>query len=84
MLSALGIPRPARLRGRDLGPALAAPDAGAVDDGFALAETDDYELLATGPDRLICERRAAAWILVLAMAISAIVAMVLVVILQRP
>ena len=30
------------------------------------------------------ERRAAAWILVLAMAISAIVAMVLTVILQRP
>jgi hypothetical protein len=62
-LSALGIPRPARLRGRDLGPALAlaeARDAGAGGDGFALAETDDYELLATGPDRLICERRAAA------------------------
>jgi hypothetical protein len=57
-LSALGVPRPARLRGRDLGPVLAGQ--GAADAGFAFAETDDYALVASGPDRLVCERRAAA------------------------
>jgi arylsulfatase A-like enzyme len=58
-LSALGIPRPARLRGRDLGPALAG-EQGASEAGLALAETDDASLLASGADRLICQRRAAA------------------------
>jgi arylsulfatase A-like enzyme len=58
-LSALGIPRPARLRGRDLGPLLAG-EPKAADDGRAFVETDDYELMASGPDRLICQRRAAA------------------------
>jgi arylsulfatase A-like enzyme len=58
-LSALGIPRPARVRGRDLGPLLAGR-AAADDAGFAFAETDDYALVASGPDRLVCERRAAA------------------------
>ena len=58
-LSALGIPRPARLRGRDLGPVLAG-DPRALDGGFGFAETDDYALVASGPDRLVCERRAAA------------------------
>jgi HEAT repeat protein len=57
-LSALGIPRPARLRGRDLGPVLAGEHG--VDDGFAFAETDDYALAASGADRLVCQRRAAA------------------------
>jgi hypothetical protein len=61
-LSALGLPRPARLRGRDLGPLLAGevPLGGAVDPGFAFAETDDYSLVASGDDRLVCQRRAAA------------------------
>jgi arylsulfatase A-like enzyme len=60
-LSALGIPRPARLRGRDLGRALAtAKDAREPDPGLAVAETDDYALVATGGDRLVCSRRAAA------------------------
>jgi hypothetical protein len=58
-LSALGIPRPARLRGRDLGPVLAG-EARSLDAGFAFAETDDYALVASGPDRLVCGRRAAA------------------------
>jgi arylsulfatase A-like enzyme len=58
-LSALGIPRPARLRGRDLGPVLAG-DTRALDAGFAFAETDGYALVASGPERLVCERRAAA------------------------
>jgi hypothetical protein len=58
-LSALGMPRPARLRGRDVGPLLAG-DANATDEGFAFAETDNYALVAAGEDRLVCERRAAA------------------------
>jgi Sulfatase len=58
LLSAEGIPRPARLRGRDLG-ALVGRDA-STDPGLAFAETDGYALLASGPDRLICARRAAA------------------------
>jgi hypothetical protein len=59
VLSALGIPRPARVRGRDLGALLATP-AAPSDEGFAFAETDDYALVASGADRLVCERRAAA------------------------
>jgi arylsulfatase A-like enzyme len=58
-LSALGIPRPARLRGRDLGPILADPkDKG--EPGVAFAETDNYTLLARGTLRLVCARRAGA------------------------
>jgi arylsulfatase A-like enzyme len=59
VLSALGIPRPARIRGRDLGPLLGG-DQPTQDSGFALAETDDYALVASGEERLVCERRAAA------------------------
>ncbi len=59
VLSAFGMPRPARLRGRDLGALLAEPPKGPPDPGFAFAETDDYALIASGPDRLVCERRAA-------------------------
>jgi hypothetical protein len=59
VLSALGVPRPARVRGRDLGPLLRGT-AGAEDLGLAFAETDDYALVARGPDRLICARRVAA------------------------
>jgi hypothetical protein len=58
-LSALGIPRPARLRGRDLG-AVLAQSMPAGDPGFALSETDDYTLVASGDERLVCQRRAAA------------------------
>jgi hypothetical protein len=57
-LSALGIPRPPRVRGRDLGKLLVGQ--GSEDPGFAFAETDGYALVASGPDRLVCERRAAA------------------------
>jgi hypothetical protein len=64
VLSALGIPRPARVRGRDLGPELAGASAyeraRRPDLGFAFAETDDYALIASGDVRLVCERRAAA------------------------
>jgi len=59
VLSALGIPRPARVRGRDLGPVL----KGADDEGLALAETDDQALLARNGDRLVCARRAGACVM---------------------
>lgn len=64
VLQALAVPRPARIRGRDLGPLLAGrgSPAGAVegDKGLAVAETEDHTLLAEGSFRLICERRIGA------------------------
>lgn len=59
-LSALGMPRPARVRGRDLGALLATPAPASADPGLAFAETDDYALVASGDERLVCERRAVA------------------------
>jgi arylsulfatase A-like enzyme len=59
VLAALDTPTPARLRGRDLGPILAgkaAPD----DPGLAFAETDDYTMVATGKERLVCARKIAS------------------------
>jgi arylsulfatase A-like enzyme len=56
VLSALGIPRPARVSGRDLGPLLARSVKGPADPGLAYSETDDHTLLARGDDRLICAR----------------------------
>ena len=59
-LAALDVPIPPRLRGRDLGPTLAAPAAtrnARNDEGLAFAETDDYTLVARGPDRLVCARK---------------------------
>jgi arylsulfatase A-like enzyme len=58
-LSALDIPVPPRLRGRDLGPAIAGT-ASADPEGLAFSETDDYTLLARGNDRLICQRKVGA------------------------
>jgi arylsulfatase A-like enzyme len=58
VLAGLDVPRPPRLRGRDLGPLLAGrakPSA-----GFAYAETDDQALLAEGNERLVCARRIGA------------------------
>ncbi len=61
VLAALGIPRPARLRGRDLGPLLAnKPDGARGAPGLAFAETDEYTLVARGTARLVCARRAGA------------------------
>ena len=59
VLSAVGIPRPASVRGRDLGPVLVGTPAG-PDPGLAYVETDDRTLVARGDDRLICARRIAA------------------------
>jgi arylsulfatase A-like enzyme len=55
VLAALDVPRPARVRGADLGPLLAgtAPDHQA---GFAFAETDRETLVAEGAERLVCAR----------------------------
>lgn len=59
LLASLDIPRPARVRGRDLGPWLVGrPPPG--DAGFAFAETDEATLLAEGPLRLVCARRLGA------------------------
>ncbi len=59
LLASLDIPRPARVRGRDLGPWLVGrPPPG--DPGFAFAETDEATLLAEGPLRLVCARRLGA------------------------
>jgi arylsulfatase A-like enzyme len=66
VLSALGIPRPARVRGRDLGSLMAGAGArasqaqGAADPGIAYAETDEYTLVARGDERLVCARKVAA------------------------
>lgn len=56
VLSALGVPVPPRVRGRDLGPALSGTsEPGAR--GFAFAETDDFAMVAESDLRLVCERR---------------------------
>ncbi len=53
VISALGIPRAPRIRGRDDGAAIAR---GPTDDGFAFTETDLMTLVAKKNDRLICQR----------------------------
>jgi arylsulfatase A-like enzyme len=57
--SALGMPRPPRFRGRDLGPFIAGT-ANVGDEGFAWAETEDRTLLARGTYRLVCARKERA------------------------
>lgn len=59
VLSGLGIPIPPRIRGRDLTPLLVGKESGAAT-GRAIAETDEYTLLAEGNHRLICLRRSGA------------------------
>jgi arylsulfatase A-like enzyme len=58
-LAAFDVPTPPRLRGRDLGPAIAGT-AAATDEGIAFAETDDYTLVARGHERLVCARKIAS------------------------
>lgn len=58
VLQALSIPRPPRLRGRDLGALLSGKPAS--DAGLALAETEEQSLLAEGTLRLVCARRVGA------------------------
>jgi HEAT repeat protein len=61
VLSGLDMPRPARLRGNDLGRMLAGtpldPEEAA---GFAFAEVETHTMLARGSLRLICARRIGA------------------------
>ena len=56
LLSALRIPRPARVRGRDL-TALLSTEPAQEGPGFAYAETDETTLLAEDSFRLLCARR---------------------------
>ncbi len=58
VLSALGVPRPPRLRGRDLGARLAGNAV--AEPGVAFAETDDYTLYARDAERLVCARKVGA------------------------
>jgi arylsulfatase A-like enzyme len=58
VLSALGIPRPPRVRGTDLGPLLARKEPRPT--GFAFSETDEYARVVRGTDRLVCSRSAGA------------------------
>jgi hypothetical protein len=58
VLSAMDIPRPPRLRGRDLGPLLAG--TAPAGEGLAYAETDEQSLLASQSLRLVCARRLGA------------------------
>jgi hypothetical protein len=58
VLSAMDIPRPPRVRGRDLGPLLAG--TAGPGDGLAYAETDEQALVATKTLRLVCARRLGA------------------------
>ena len=59
VLAGLEIPRPARIRGADLG-AFLAGTAPADAPGLAFAETDAQTMLAKGPLRLLCARKIAA------------------------
>ncbi len=58
VLRALDIPRPARVRGRDLGSLLNRSRA--EQEGQAYGETDEHTLLARGNWRLICARKIGA------------------------
>ncbi|HEY6081197.1 MAG TPA: sulfatase-like hydrolase/transferase, partial [Polyangiaceae bacterium] len=58
VLGALGVPRPPRIRGRDLGQLLSG--ARASGPGTAFAETDEQALYAEGNLRLVCARRLGA------------------------
>jgi arylsulfatase A-like enzyme len=59
VLSALAIPRPARVRGADLGPWLTGGEP-IEPEGFAFAETQEQALLARGSHRLVCARKIGA------------------------
>ena len=58
VLSALAVPRPPRIRGRDLTDLLAGKRPSGP--GMAYAETDEQALYAEGPLRLLCARRLGA------------------------
>jgi arylsulfatase A-like enzyme len=57
VLSAIGVPKPPRVRGRDLGPLLMGGPSGP---GLALAETEEQAMIAEGSHRLLCDRKLGA------------------------
>lgn len=58
VLSALEIPKPPRIRGRDLGPLMTGKAS--AGEGFAFSETEERAMLAIGASRLVCERKLGA------------------------
>ncbi len=60
VLSGLDIPRPARVRGADIGPFALGTNSPEAARGFAFSETDTMTMLARGPLRLVCARRIGA------------------------
>lgn len=58
VLAALDVPRPPRIRGRDLGGLITGRQPPGP--GMALAETEEQLLLAEGPFRLVCSRMLGA------------------------
>ena len=58
VLAALEVPRPPRVRGRNLGPLLVGKST--ADAGLAMAETEEQIMLAEGQYRLICARQVGA------------------------
>jgi arylsulfatase A-like enzyme len=55
-LSMYGIPKPPRVRGRDLGPVLLGKSPGP---GIAFSEVEDAAMIARGDDRLVCNKKLA-------------------------
>jgi len=60
VLSGLEVPRPARLRGNDLGPLLTGTASEEQLRGFVFAESETLTLLGRGSQRLVCARRIGA------------------------
>lgn len=60
VLSSLDIPRPARVRGTDIGPFILGTNGPDASSGFAFSETDTMTMIARGPLRLVCARRIGA------------------------
>jgi arylsulfatase A-like enzyme len=58
ILAGLGMPRPARVRGRDLGTLWARGEGSG--EGHAFSETERLAMLARGTKRVVCDRRASA------------------------
>ena len=58
VLASLGVPRPARIRGRNIGPLAAGK--GPPGGGFAFSETEDFTMVAEDELRLVCQRRVNA------------------------
>ncbi|MEM1033522.1 MAG: sulfatase-like hydrolase/transferase [Myxococcota bacterium] len=59
VLSGVGMPQSPRVRGRDRG-SLIRDGAAPGERGLAFAETDGHTMLASGPFRLVCDRRVDA------------------------